>query len=71
MDHVNKVASDFAQLFPLIDKRRETQNEIQKHLLKLKKTCFTMNLVEHWLRFPREVMESPVSKIFKTDWTLP
>lgn len=30
-----------------------------------------MSVVEHWLRFPREVMESPVLEIFKPDWRLP
>lgn len=30
-----------------------------------------MSIAEHWLRFPKEVMESPVMKIFKPDWTLP
>jgi len=38
----------------------------RKFQLKMRKNCFTLRVMEHWNRLPREVVESPSLEIFKT-----
>ena len=34
--------------------------------LNMRKNCFTLRVMEHWNRLPREAVESPSLEIFKT-----
>ncbi|KGL75260.1 hypothetical protein N309_10017, partial [Tinamus guttatus] len=38
----------------------------RKFHLHVRKNCFTVRVIEHWNRLPREVLESPSLEIFKT-----
>ena len=49
------------------DKKQWSQAKIHEIPLKFqKKTCFTLTVVEHCSTLPRDVIESPSFKIFKT-----
>jgi len=46
------------------DKRPQAWTEIQD-IVKRRKPFFTIRVIEHWHRLPREVVETPPLKIFK------
>jgi len=61
---------DRARLFPVVPSDRARGNghklKQRKFQLKMRKNFFTVKVMEPWPRLPREVVESPSLKIFKT-----
>ena len=58
------------RLFPVVPTNRtrgkEHKLKSMKFLPNTRKYFFTVRMVEHWHRLPREVVESPFSEIFIT-----
>ena len=42
------------------------QHKHKKFHLNMRKNFFTLRVTEHWNRLPREIVDSPSLKIFKT-----
>lgn len=42
------------------------KNEHRKFCIKMSKNSITMSVLEHWNKLPRDVVETPFLKIFKT-----
>jgi len=50
------------------DKGQRAQTEAQEDPSEHEEELFTLRVMEHWNRLPKEVVESPSLEIFSTAW---
>lgn len=55
-----KMELDFSQWSPVAGQEGENTLKCRRVYLKTGRTYFTLRMTEHWLKFPREVVKSPL-----------